>query len=90
LLAYLVAGGSIGILGAFRLRRVAHGGLGIAWQADPWPRGVQEEDLTGVWGSSDDQSRDRTSPAAVARSTGSIEELAEASTSGVSVQPVRR
>jgi hypothetical protein len=86
---YLVGAGLIGVVAAWATRQVASG-AGVAWRADGWPRGVQEEEPSSDWGA-----RFRT-PAAVARRLAEaepaamIEELAGAGPSDVPLQPVRR
>jgi hypothetical protein len=90
ILAYVVAGGSLGVVAAWSLRRLVSAGVGLTWRSDGWPHGVQEEEPTAGWGSRLPARPGGLSVTEPETAAASIEELGAGSRLDVPVTAVRR
>jgi hypothetical protein len=90
IVTYVVAGGSLGVVAAWSLRRLVSAGVGLTWRSEGWPHGVQEEEPTAGWGSKPHKPPGGLSIPQPESAAASIEELGAVSRLDVPVTAVRR
>jgi len=86
---YLLGAALVGVGGAWAVRLVSSG-RGIAWRADGWPHGIQEEEPQPVWGARFQTPAALARRAAEAAAKAVIEDLPTGQPPDVPLQAVRR